>query len=153
MMSKVKSNPYELMQHNLKVAERFRIQTAMLKCLHSFIETNERKMAAFRVFCEVHSEFGMSVMQMINKLLSSAGLDTFDPVDWHHPENGDAYLVLFSPQIREFMSDGKQPPVEDAAAIMAMANTSEQKAPVQLTAEEQKAAVSAICSPANSEGS
>jgi hypothetical protein len=95
------SNPYQVMQHNWKVIERFRIQAAMLKCLHGLIETNERKIAAFRVLCEVHPEFGMSVMEMINQVLASAGLDTFDPVDWHHPESGDAYLVLFSPQIEQ----------------------------------------------------
>ena len=100
MMSDSTVNPYELMQRNWKVTERFRIQAAMLKCLHSLIETNERKIAAFRVLCEVHPEFGMSVMEMINQLLASAGLDTFDPVDWHHPESGDAYIVLFSPQIK-----------------------------------------------------
>ena len=152
-MSESTVNPLELMQRNWMAVERFRIQGAMLKCLHSFIETNEQKIAAFRVFCEVHPEFGMSVMEMINKMLSSAGLDTFDAVDWHHTESGDAYLVLFWPRIREFMSDGKQPLVDDAAAMMTMANASDSKAPVQCTADEQKAAVTAMCSSGNNEGS
>lgn len=152
-MSESTVNPYELMQRNWIAAERFRIQAAMLKCLHSFIETNEQKIAAFRVFCEVHPEFGMTVMEMINQVLASAGLDTFDPVDLHHPESGDTYIVWFSPQIREFMSDGNQPPLDDAAAMMTMANTSDSKAPVQLTVEEKKAAVTAMCSSGDNEGS